>query len=536
MPTGSRGKGVSRTNRGPQQTAGALVIGGLQKRLLSSIEAFAKTLAVHRKSVERALERAAAAPAVSAALQVDLERLTAGADPDAGIAAMADFDSEIDAETDSPDDAERSDPSELDFADLMTTATAASADSSRTETRAALMRELAFVDEMRDVAEASRYDADPRVRKIIEWIEANMCPGLSAPGATLPQWNNRRLLIFTEYEDTRRWLQRCLNEAIAHSDRASERIAVFTGMTSRHRREDIKHAFNTEPGDHPLRILIATDAAREGLNLQRHCHDLFHFDLPWNPSRLDQRNGRIDRKLQPADEVFCRYFMFAQRPEDRILQVLVNKVERIRQELGSVAKVLEGRIARAIGAQGMRRDGINNLAAFIGVYRPANNNGPSRTNSRRRVFGSQSEKRWCKTRRGGRVGRACCPCPQDATRRDRTATRRSERAPGQRPWCPPVGRMAFPAHDDASIAMPPREQPFNVPPYGGRSLEKQSSDPQHRLERRALSQQQDARRVQQYVERCYERLRLPHSKPEDAWRKEAWAQWERCAPRRPGRA
>ena len=85
--------------------------------------------------------------------------------------------------------------------------------------------------------------------------------------------------------------------------------------------------------------------------------------------------------------------------------------------------------------------------------------------------------------------------------------------------------MAFPAHDDASIAMPPREQPFNVPPYGGRSLEKQSSDPQHRLERRALSQQQDARRVQQYVERCYERLRLPHSKPEDAWRKEAWAQW-----------
>ena len=73
--------------------------------------------------------------------------------------------------------------------------------------------------------------------------------------------------------------------------------------------------------------------------------------------------------------------------------------------------------------------------------------------------------------------------------------------------------------------MPPREQPFNVPSYGGRGLEKHSSDPQHRLERRALSQQQNARRVQQYVERCYERLRLPHSKPEDAWRKDAWWQW-----------
>ena len=337
----SRLKNESRS----QQTAGALVIGGLQKRLLSSIEAFAKTLSVHRKSVECALERTEAVPAISAALQADLERLTGGGELDTEVAGTAD-DREIGGEIAAPDDDERSDPSELEFDDLMTTATAASTDSSRAEARTALMSELALVDEMLDVAEASRYDADPRVRKIIDWIEANMCGGLSAPGATPPQWNDCRLLIFTEYEDTRRWLQRCLNEAIVHSDRGSERIAVFTGMTSRHRREDIKHAFNTEPGDHPLRILIATDAAREGLNLQRHCHDLFHFDLPWNPSRLDQRNGRIDRKLQPADEVSCRYFVYSQRPEDRVLQVLVNKVERIRQELGSVAKVLEGRVAQ----------------------------------------------------------------------------------------------------------------------------------------------------------------------------------------------
>ena len=352
-----------------RQTAGALVIGGLQKRLLSSIEAFAKTLSVHRKSVERALEGTAAAPAISVALQADLERLTGGGELDIEAAGTAD-DRRVAGEIDEPDDAEQSEPSELEFDDLMTTATAASTDSSRAEARTLLLSELALVDEMLDVAEASRYDADPRVRKIIDWVEANMCRCLSAPGATPPQWNDRRLLIFTEYEDTRRWLQRCLNEAIAHSDRASERIAVFTGMTSRHRREDIKHAFNTEPGDHPLRILIATDAAREGLNLQRHCHDLFHFDLPWNPSRLDQRNGRIDRKLQPADEVFCRYFVHSQRPEDRVLQVLVNKVERIREELGSVAKVLEGRVSRTIGAQGMRRNGLDQLAAFIGDLSP----------------------------------------------------------------------------------------------------------------------------------------------------------------------
>ena len=136
-------------------------------------------------------------------------------------------------------------------------------------------------------------------------------------------------------------------------------------MTSRQKREDIKHAFNIEPQDHPLRILIATDAAREGLNLQRHCLDLFHFDLPWNPSRLDQRNGRIDRKLQPAGEVFCRYFVYTQRPEDRVLEVLVKKAERIREELGSVAKVLEGRLAENIGKEGMRRGKLDELADFI---------------------------------------------------------------------------------------------------------------------------------------------------------------------------
>ncbi len=340
-----------------QQAVGALVIGGLQKRLLSSVEAFARTLSVHRKSVKRAMEKASAATVMSKTLRADLERLTVGVELDA--AEEPDPGAESELGPSSPD------PSEIELADLMAAATAASTDSRQAGTRKALRRELALVDEMREVAEASRYGPDPRVRRIVAWIDANMCPLRSRQPGTRPRWNHRRLLVFTEYEDTRRWLQRCLEEAIAHSDRASERIGAFTGRTSRERREELKHAFNTEPGDHPLRILIATDAAREGLNLQRHCHDLFHFDLPWNPSRIDQRNGRIDRKLQPADEVFCRYFVFAQRLEDRVLRVLVDKVERIREELGSVAKIVEERIARAIGRQGMRRNGIADLASLV---------------------------------------------------------------------------------------------------------------------------------------------------------------------------
>jgi hypothetical protein len=188
-----------------------------------------------------------------------------------------------------------------------------------------------------------------------------MVPGLRAGGRT---WTERRLLLFTEYEDTRRWLEQLLREAVAHTDRAEERIAVFSGSTSADRREEIKCAFHTAPADDPLRILIATDAAREGLNLQRYCHDLFHIDLPWNPSRLEQRNGRIDRKLQPAQRVYCRYFIYAQRPEDRVLRRLVEKTEIIRKQLGSASPVIETRISELL-AGGIDRNRADLVAAEI---------------------------------------------------------------------------------------------------------------------------------------------------------------------------
>ena len=347
-----------------QQTTAALVIGGLQKRLLSSIEAFAKTLAVHRKSVERSLREATAADEMSRSVLADLERLTIDADDNGQPIENQLDDSEIEVDQ-LTGDADLLDVVGIEFDDRMTTATAASSDATREEWRTKLKRELALVDEMLEIAEAGRYLPDPRVVKLIEWIDNNMCPELLTNRRNSPEWTSRRLLIFTEYEDTRRYLERCLTEAISHSHRAHERIATFTGSTPRHKREEVKRAFNTEPTDHPLRILIATDAAREGLNLQRHCRDLFHFDLPWNPGRLDQRNGRIDRKLQPAEEVVCHYFLFAQRPEDRVLQVLVNKAEKIREELGSVAKVLENRISESIGMEGLRRDKLDELENSI---------------------------------------------------------------------------------------------------------------------------------------------------------------------------
>ncbi|MGC8469296.1 MAG: hypothetical protein ACP5NI_05245 [Acetobacteraceae bacterium] len=84
----------------------------------------------------------------------------------------------------------------------------------------------------------------------------------------------------------------------------------------------------------------------------------------WNPSRLEQRNGRIDRKLQPAPVVTCRYFVFPQRPEDRVLDALVRKSDRIHRELGSMAQVLEARSATML-ARGIRQREADALATEI---------------------------------------------------------------------------------------------------------------------------------------------------------------------------
>ena len=63
--------------------------------------------------------------------------------------------------------------------------------------------------------------------------------------------------------------------------------------------------------DYPVRVLLATDAASEGISLQRHCHLLAHAEIPWNPNRLEQRNGRIDRHGQPAPEVLVHHCVSA---------------------------------------------------------------------------------------------------------------------------------------------------------------------------------------------------------------------------------
>lgn len=97
--------------------------------------------------------------------------------------------------------------------------------------------------------------ADSRIRILVKWIEQNLCPGWKG-------WNERRVLIFTEYIDTKRYLEQQLRAAIAKSDPENNRIATFHGGMGEATRQELKLAFNGSPEKYPLRILIATDAAR----------------------------------------------------------------------------------------------------------------------------------------------------------------------------------------------------------------------------------------------------------------------------------
>jgi superfamily II DNA/RNA helicase len=344
-----RDQRLARASRSAQ-SAGRLTIIGLQKRLWSSLEAFARTLAVHRRTLERLLaseqkDVATASPALDDET-LDLLRQPPSNDTEEGEA----------------DDEETTDA----LADAaMERATAAGG----VGIAAALDQEIELVARMQEIAERERYQPDARLRELVNWIRKHQCPGLppleqsDRTGAPAP-WLPRRVIIFTEYTDTKRYLERQLREAIAGTDREDQRIAVFHGGMGEEAREDVKRAFNEDPEHHPLRILIATDAAREGLNLQQHCADLFHFDLPWNPARLEQRNGRIDRKGQRAPEVRCYYFVLEQRPEDRVLDTLVRKTETIRAQLGSLAPVLQ-RDVEALLADGITREDAEGLQARI---------------------------------------------------------------------------------------------------------------------------------------------------------------------------
>jgi ERCC4-related helicase len=297
----------------------------LQQRLLSSAEAFARSLRVHRATMEK----------------IWAKETTLGTEVKVRSHSL----DSVDAED------ERSTLDEDQLAELFDQetekATLAAAVDTTTEAS-----ERKLLEQMTSIAERARTEPDAKIQYLVKWLRENQCSGAMLPSNGKPiegaSWTPRRLIIFTEWDDTKRFIEKHLKSAIVGTDRWDERIEIFHGPTPFQKKEDLKRAFNTPPDKHPVRILICTDAAREGLNLQAHCHDLVHFDVPWNPARMEQRNGRIDRKLQPSPVVYCRYFFYTQRPEDKVLRVLAQKTRTIKTELGSFTDVISHKLKAGI--------------------------------------------------------------------------------------------------------------------------------------------------------------------------------------------
>jgi superfamily II DNA or RNA helicase len=154
-------------------------------------------------------------------------------------------------------------------------------------------------------------------------------------------WMNRGCLIFSQYFDSVWWLA---GELV--KDFPDEPIAVYAGSGksgiwkqgsfTRVDREVIKAS--VRQGE--IRLLLGTDAASEGLNLQR-LGTLINLDLPWNPTRLEQRKGRIQRIGQLNDTIYVYNMRYRGSVEDRVHDLLSQRLQNIFSLFGQVPDVLE---------------------------------------------------------------------------------------------------------------------------------------------------------------------------------------------------
>ncbi len=303
------------------RAASDFVVTLLKKRLFSSPAAFLRTLEVHRETLLR--DRRPEAPPAPAVLQ----RLFDDA------ANALDSEGSEDGVGEAARDA---------------IAVAAAAEQSRPTGE-----ELALLDRMLEWAEPSAVREDARTKRLLDWVEEHVRPN--------GRCNDERVIVFSEYRATQRYLQ----ERLAARGIGGKRVELLDGTTSEEERERIKSQWQEPPSDFPVRVLLATDAASEGISLQRHCHLLAHAEIPWNPNRLEQRNGRIDRHGQPASEVLIHHCVSAGwesaargslEGDLDFLARVVSKVEQIREDLGSAGPVIAAQIEDAMLGRRMALD------------------------------------------------------------------------------------------------------------------------------------------------------------------------------------
>ena len=165
---------------------------------------------------------------------------------------------------------------------------------------------------------AAQHDEDPKLRELVKQVKA-----LIAEGA--------RPVVFCRFIST----AEAVGEALAAKFK-KQHVEVVTGrLTPDERRARVECLV-----DFPARILVATDCLSEGINLQALFNAVVHYDLNWNPTRHQQREGRVDRFGQPAETVWTAMMFGANSMIDgAVLDVITRKAERIAKETGVTVPV-----------------------------------------------------------------------------------------------------------------------------------------------------------------------------------------------------
>ncbi len=177
---------------------------------------------------------------------------------------------------------------------------------------------------------------DPKLEALIGYL-------IGTHSGVTCRWLDLGCILFSQYYDTVRWVG---DELAKRTEFASIDIGLYAGSNrsgfwryGRFQRCD-RNVLKGRVRNGDLKLLLGTDAASEGLNLQR-LGTLINIDLPWNPTRLEQRKGRIQRIGQARSEIWIANLRYRDSVEDRVHQVLADRLESIHELFGQIPDTLE---------------------------------------------------------------------------------------------------------------------------------------------------------------------------------------------------
>ncbi|HJQ94829.1 MAG TPA: helicase-related protein, partial [Acidimicrobiia bacterium] len=288
---------AERLQQGGDKRRGLIVgfaLTALQRRLASSPEAIYRSI---QRRKERLQKRRAELQDITDGRRRPVDTL-----PKIGVGELEDFD--FDAYED--DELEQLEDEAIDEA------TAAA-------TIVELDAEIVQLEALEKLAYAVRATGNDK-----KWEELSRI--LQSEAMLAPDGSKRKIIVFTEHRDTLSYLHTKIRTLFGSSDA----VVAIHGGVKRDDRRRIQAAFTTDPA---VQVLVATDAAGEGVNLQR-ANLMVNYDLPWNPNRIEQRFGRIHRIGQK--EVCHLWNLVAyQTREGKVFERLFAKIKEMRDALGN---------------------------------------------------------------------------------------------------------------------------------------------------------------------------------------------------------